>query len=142
MSKPSAKNETPATETKKSGRPALQEQSVQVVLTDKKVKIVRRTNQVIEVINQGKVITLPDNAKAKAARVRLEKLDSKKDKAKVKELKALIAAQTVKFKKGDVMVGQAKSVLKQAVTEKELDIDVDKYNTRSLGKNVIAALQD
>ena len=95
---------------KKSGRPALKEQSIQVELSDKKVKIIRRTNQVIEVINRGKAITVGEGKRAK------------------------------KFKCNDLMAGQAKSVLKQIVSEKKLNIDVDKHNTRMLGKNVIAAL--
>ena len=136
-----AKNETPATESKKSGRKPLQEQSIKVELSDKKVKIIRRTSQVIDVINQGNVITLPDNAKVKAARTKIEKLDPKKDKVKIKELKALIVEQTVKFKKGDIMTGQSKSVLTQVNKEKKLGLDVNKYNTRSLGANVIKELQ-
>jgi hypothetical protein len=95
-----------STAKKKSGRPALKEQSIQVELSDKKVKIVRRTNKVVEVINRGKALTY-----------------GKK-----------------KFSCNAKIDGQAKAILKQVVSEKNLDIDVDKQNTQMLGKNVIAAL--
>lgn len=168
MSKNTESNAKNATETepKKSGRPALQEQSIQVELSDKKVKIVRKTNQSIEIINKGKMITPEESVKLKKAKAklvalnsgsnrfdkRIAKLDKKKDADKIKELKAAKAAkikelkeivikETVKFKNGEVMKNHAKAVLEQVVIEKNLDINCDRYNTRMLGKNVIEALQ-
>lgn len=103
------------TNTKTSGRPrtiSIEEQSIQVILSDKKVKIIRKTDQSIEVINRGKKITINEGKKS-------EKI----------------------FKCNEVMTKQAKAVLKQINKEKKLGIDVDNFNTRSLGMHVINALQ-